>query len=109
MSATIEIVSIQAQDVLLVPAQAITRNGRNQVVQVVTTSGETEERIVETGETNGTMTEITSGLTEGEQVKVTASSTSSSITTNQFPGGFSGGFPEGGFPGGGFRSRDQRE
>ncbi len=109
MSATIEIVSIQAEDVLLVPAQAISRSGRNQVVQVVTTTGETEERTVETGETNGTMTEITSGLTEGEQVKVTASSSTSTTGNQFFPGGgvFPGGFPEGGFPGGGaFRSRD---
>ena len=35
MSATIEIVQIQAEDVLLVPAQAISRSQMNQVVQVV--------------------------------------------------------------------------
>ena len=96
MSATVQIVSIQAEDVLLVPAQAISRSGMNQVVQVVNAAGETEERKVQTGETNGTMTEITSGLAEGEQVEVTASSSSTSTMTQQFPekGNFPGGFPK---------------
>jgi len=108
MSATIEIVSMQAENVLLVPSRAITRNGRDQVVEVMTdaATGATEERVVQTGDTNGTMTEITSGLSEGEQVKVAASSgstqqtsTNSNFQRGDFPGG-------GGFPGGGFIPRD---
>ncbi len=105
MSATIEIISIQAEDVLLIPTQAITRNRMEQVVNVVIdeATGETEERVVQTGETNGTMTEVTGGLSEGEQVKVTASSSTTTTTNNMgFPGGFGGGFPGGG----GMRFRD---
>ncbi len=91
MSATIEIISMQAENVLRVPSQAITRSGMNQVVQVVADTGETEERAVQTGETNGTMTEVTSGLAEGEQIKVTVSSSTTTTTEQFFPGMGGGG------------------
>lgn len=94
MSATIEIVSVQAENVLLVPAKAITRKGMKQTVQVIAADGTTEERTVETGETNGTLTEIRSGLAEGEQVKV-------QISTG---GGGTGAVQV--FPGGGFMIRE---
>jgi len=73
---------------VLVPSQAIQRSGTNQVVEVVTTEGETEERVVQTGATNGMQTEIISGLREGEQVTIQIGSSA-------------GGLPQGGFPGGG--------
>lgn len=99
MSATIEIVSVQAENALLVPSKAITRKGPTQIVEVVTADGSTEERTVETGETNGTFTEIKSGLAEGEKVRVQVSSSTSTRAASEvqvFPGG--GGFmiPEGG-------------
>jgi len=91
MSATIEIVAVQAENALLVPAKAITRKGPLQIVQVVTADGSTEDRTVETGATNGTLTEITSGLAEGEKVVVhlSGAGTTSTSTTQGFPrGGF---------------------
>ncbi len=103
MSATIEIASIQAENALLVPSQAIKRSGANQVAEVVVAEGKTEERVVQTGETNGTQTEIVSGLEEGEKVVVTASAASSS-GTSQRSGQFQIFFEGGGPPGGGSRT-----
>lgn len=93
MSATIEIVSVQAENVLLVPAKAITRKGPAQIIQVVAPDGTTEERTVETGETNGTLTEVRSGLAEGEQVKVQISTGGGGTAgaVQVFPGGGEGG------------------
>jgi HlyD family secretion protein len=92
MTASVNIVVLNKSDVLLVPSTAIKRNGRDSVVQVVTSTGQTEQRTITIGETNGTQTEVTSGLSEGEKVLVTVSNTSSSSTssTTRLPGG--GGF-----------------
>ena len=97
MTVTIVIVSVQAENVLLVPTQAIQRSGTNQVVEVITTEGETEERVVQTGATNGIQTEIVTGLEEGEQVTIHASSNLSDMMQQLRPGGgmFRGG---GGMP-----------
>jgi multidrug efflux pump subunit AcrA (membrane-fusion protein) len=107
LSATVSIISQQKTNVLVIPSKAITRISGNSTVQVVTTSG-TETRVVQTGMTDGTNTEITSGLSEGEkvQIKTTSSSSSSSSTktasTQQQIQSISGGGPSGGPPGGGF-------
>ncbi len=97
MTVTIDIVSMQAEDALLVPTQAIQRSGTKQVVEVVTTEGETEERVVQTGATNGMQTEIISGLAEGEQVTIQIGSDLSDLMQQFRPGGgmFRGG---GGMP-----------
>jgi macrolide-specific efflux system membrane fusion protein len=58
----------------------------------------TETRTVEIGLEGDLFTEITAGLTAGEQVVVTATDTGDDGGF-PFPGG--GGFPGGGFPGGG--------
>lgn len=97
MTVTIDIVIMQAENVLLVPTQAIQRSGAKQVVEVVTAAGETEERVVRTGATNGMQTEIVTGLEEGEQVAIHASSNLSDMMQQFRPGGgmFRGG---GGMP-----------
>lgn len=82
----------KAEDVLAVPVNAISTKGGKSFVTVK--SGEEESLVeVETGITNGTFTEIKSGLSEGD--KVTVRSDSSSDSRSDMPGGF-GGFPEGG-------------
>ena len=105
----------KAEDVLAVPVNAISTKGGMSFVTLK--AGDKEALVeVETGISNGTYTEIKSGLSEGDKVAVRASSSSSS---SGMPGGF-GGFPEGGpqgvpdgapggfggnFPGGGSGSR----
>jgi HlyD family secretion protein len=106
LSAVVNIISQKKDNILLVPSKAITRQSGKSTVQVVTASG-TETREVQTGMTDGSYTEITSGLSEGEKlvIKTTTSSSSSSssktVSTHQQLQSISGGGP-GGPPGGGF-------
>ncbi len=102
LSANVDIVITQASNVLLVPSRAVTRQGQNYVVKVVSGST-TETRTVKTGASDGTNTEIMEGLSEGEQVVYTSGSSSSSSSSTQqqgMPG--IGGIGSGGPPPGGF-------
>jgi macrolide-specific efflux system membrane fusion protein len=100
LSATVEIISQQANNVLIIPSKAIKQQGQNYTVQVVKGTT-TETRIVKTGMTDGTNTAIIDGLSEGEQVvySISASSSSSATktTTQSMPGLGIGGPPGGGF------------
>ncbi|MFA4835198.1 MAG: HlyD family efflux transporter periplasmic adaptor subunit, partial [Dehalococcoidia bacterium] len=97
MTASANIIVENKPDVLLVPSSAITRNGRDSVVQVVIAEGKTEQRVVQTGATNGTQTEIVSGLTEGEKVVIaTTIATTSSQNSGMFRMFGPGGPPPGG-------------
>jgi len=88
LSATVNIVIQERDNVLMVPSRAITRQGQTSSVQKVVASG-TESTSVQTGLTDGTNTEIVSGLNEGDQVSIQPRATST--TNNQIgPGG--GGF-----------------
>jgi HlyD family secretion protein len=106
MNATVTIIVDQVQDVLYVPASAIQTEGQSSVVTIQNDDGSTTRQTVETGLTNGTNTEITNGLEEGQTVIIpsVSASTSSSTTnssqgTNGFFGGSSGGdVIPGGFP-----------
>ena len=82
----VEITYAERDDVVQVPSLAVTTAEGTATVTVRTDGGD-EERTVETGLTSGTMVEITSGLTAGEQVVVTAPGARG--------GGFSGGAPPG--------------
>jgi hypothetical protein len=88
MSATADIIVEEANNVLVVPTQAISDVANNQVVEVLV-NGVIEQRIVTTGISDGSYSEVLSGLQAGEQVILpTATSTSTSNTENrQFPGG----------------------
>jgi multidrug efflux pump subunit AcrA (membrane-fusion protein) len=90
LSATVDVIVQQKENVLLVPSRAITRNGRDNTVQVVK-GDTTETKIVTTGLSDSTNTEVTEGLNEGDQVMIKVSSSSSS---SQNQGGM-------GLPGGG--------
>jgi HlyD family secretion protein len=109
LSATVNIISQQKTNILIIPSKAITRVSGQSTVQVVNGSI-TETRVIQTDMTDGSYTEITSGLTEGEkiQLKTTSSTSSSSSTTKTVSAqqqlqSLSGGGPSGGGPpGGGF-------
>jgi multidrug efflux pump subunit AcrA (membrane-fusion protein) len=77
----VSIIVASRTNVLLVPNAAVTKAGGQSYAQVVTASGTTEKRAVKTGLSDWQYTEITDGLTEGEQVilpEAPAASTSSS-------------------------------
>jgi len=79
MSVTVSIVITQKNNVLLVPNQAISRQGGKNVVNVLK-NGLTELRPITTGISDWQYTEATDGLSEGEQViipKTTATTTTS--------------------------------
>jgi HlyD family secretion protein len=102
LSATVEIISAQANNVLIIPSKAITTKGPTYTVQVVKGTA-TETRTVKIGITDGTNTVITDGLTSGEQVSYTVKSSSSSSSSSSsgnnavIPGIGGGGPPPGGF------------
>jgi RND family efflux transporter MFP subunit len=97
LTVTVSIIIDEATDVLMVPNGAITSQGQQNYVQVVSADGSTEERAVTTGISNWQYTEVTDGLSEGEQVVVTGT-TSTTTETNDFgpPGGMM--IPMGGGP-----------
>lgn len=100
MTAYIDIITEEAANVLRVPVSAIGGTDSNPTVRVLV-DGVAQERAITTGVTDGSWTEILTGLQAGEQViiEITSSSSSSSNTnTNnrQFPGGGSFIINEGG-------------
>ncbi len=89
MTVTVSITTEERNGVLLVPTQAIISRGRATFVQV-TKDGAVEERPVQTGISNWQYVEITSGLSEGEQIVVprqTAPTPNTSQQRPQPPGG----------------------
>ncbi len=93
MSASVVVTTDEVSDVLWVPTAAVTTAGGVSTV-TVRTNGVDSTVTVETGLEGDSGTEITSGLTEGQQVVIDTAGTESS----------SGGFPAGGglgFAGGG--------
>lgn len=111
-SADVSVIIESRADVLTVPTAALTTEDDQAYVTKVL-DGSTEKTKVEIGDTFGMTTEITSGLTEGDEVQYTVTarmpggSGRESGEQGGFPGGgempdFSGGgMPPGGMPGGG--------
>lgn len=85
-----QVVTGQAQDVLLVPSAAVTTAGGQSTVTVVQ-NGQQVSTPVEVGLEGDQFTEITSGLSEGDEIVIATATDTGGI----------GGFPGGGFPGGG--------
>ncbi|MDD4985249.1 MAG: HlyD family efflux transporter periplasmic adaptor subunit [Dehalococcoidales bacterium] len=98
LSVTVSILIEGASDVLLVPNGAITYSRGAAYVQVVSPEGVTEERSIQTGISDWQYTEITDGLSEGEQVVVPQTADGNSSTTSQQ--GFQGGMMMPGMGGG---------
>ncbi|MCR6497957.1 efflux RND transporter periplasmic adaptor subunit [Shinella sp. CPCC 101442] len=82
MSAQVFFVQAAARDVLLVPAGAVASKQDGAEVTVVTASGATEVRKVETGIRNRVSVEVKSGLAEGDKVVVTAGSAGDASARN---------------------------
>lgn len=98
MSATAAVVTSRADNAVLVPSLAVRTVGGQQVVSVLGADGKTQTNVpVTVGISNGSQTQIVSGLSGSETVVETLTTT----TTNG-GGGRGGNFPGGGFPGGGF-------
>ncbi|MEU8234972.1 HlyD family efflux transporter periplasmic adaptor subunit [Actinoplanes sp. NPDC048967] len=95
---SVSVVTGEVSDAVYVNAAAVITVGNRHTVTVLA-DGVQEVRAVEIGLEGDQATQITSGLTPGEQVVITTSSTTTGGTTGGFPGG---GFPGGGPPGGGF-------
>ncbi len=94
MTADAEIKITADENVLVVPTGAIQRDATgNEFVMVQSDTGEPARVPVVTGNSSGGQTVVEGDLQEGQIVYVTASQTTSSNSTEGFPGG--GGFMEG--------------
>jgi multidrug efflux pump subunit AcrA (membrane-fusion protein) len=96
LTVTVSIIVEQKTGVLLVPNGAITYQGREAYVQVVSPDGTIEPRSIQIGISDSQNTEVTSGLSEGEQVVIPQTTTTTTSTTSQQRGGFAIGIPFGG-------------
>jgi RND family efflux transporter MFP subunit len=111
MTVSVSIITDVAQDVLAVPSSAVKSAAGSKYVQILQ-NGQPVNVTVEVGMSNDSYTEITSGLTDGQEI-ITATTTSggsaTSTTTRGQPnmlegGGFimeGNGPPPGAFPSGG--------
>lgn len=87
LTVTVSIIVEERSDVLLVPNGAITSQGGQAYVQVVSPDGTIEERLIQTGISNWQYTEVIDGLIEGEKVVVPQGTTTTSTTEQSPPGG----------------------
>jgi hypothetical protein len=89
MSVTVSVIVASRTNVLLVPSTAITTQGGQSYVNVISASGALEKRAVQTGLSDYQNTEITSGLTEGEKISYTqgTTTTTTSSSSSQNRGG----------------------
>jgi hypothetical protein len=70
MKAILAVTTAQAQNVLVLPVQAVAGSSQSGKVRVVLANGTTEDRGVSLGITDGSLIEIKSGLKEGDVVQV---------------------------------------
>ncbi|MFG1639449.1 efflux RND transporter periplasmic adaptor subunit [Amycolatopsis sp. NPDC049252] len=106
-SASVVITVAEAQNALSVPAAAVTTAGNTNIV-TVQENGQNVPRQVQVGIRGESTVQITSGLTEGENVVLTATAATGTGGTGRAGTGGTGGFPgggTGGFPGGGTGTR----
>jgi len=112
---SVSVVTGEVADAVYVNAAAVTTVGNRHTVTVLA-GGVQEIRAVEIGLEGDQATQITSGLTAGEQVVITTASSTTGSGTGGFPGGGGlqggltggGGPPAGGFTGGGGTGRGTR-
>ncbi len=101
MAGTAAVEISRRDNTLALPVRALKRQGRDQIVEVQVGAA-TETRIVKIGATDGTFTEVTDGLKEGDVVVLpTATTTTRPATTGASSAGGppAGGPPPGGGPG----------
>lgn len=70
MGADVTFAGRSRENVLVVPSQAIMTIGEQEVVEVVGYDGEIQRVEIETGISDGSQTEVTSGLQEGQLIRV---------------------------------------
>ena len=87
MTADVEIVVAEKQDVLTIPSSALQREGPNYFVMVADGGGEGERREVVIGINDGNKVEIVSGLSEADVVLVSQADEGSVWSRGGFPGG----------------------
>jgi HlyD family secretion protein len=80
MSATVDIISMEKKDVILVPNKSIKRNSQGRNVVNVIINEKVEERLVTLGISDGTVTEVISGLEEGELVSRSVKETNARLS-----------------------------
>lgn len=98
MTATADIVTRVATNVVAVPNSAVKSDGTTKYVQVSGTNGSAEKRVVKIGVSDETYTEIAQGLSAGDKVLTAAASGTG--TGDGFRGGMMMGGPPGGRSGG---------
>jgi macrolide-specific efflux system membrane fusion protein len=84
LTVTVSIIVDERNNVLLVPNAAVTTQGRQTYVQV-SSDGTTEDRAVQIGISDWQCTEVTSGLSEGEEVVVPQGTAPAPSTSEQRP------------------------
>jgi len=87
LTVIVSIIVDERNDVLLVHNAAITTQGGQTYVQVMSQGGIIEERSITTGISDWQYTEVTEGLSEGEQVVVPEGTTTTSATEQGPSGG----------------------
>ena len=85
LTVTVNILVEEKNDVLLVPNKAITRQGTESYVEV-SQDGVVTQRLVQTGISDWQFTEITGGLSEGEQIEVPKGTVTTSTSSQGPPG-----------------------
>jgi len=83
LTVTVSIIVDERNDVLLVPNGAITTQGQQTYIQVLSPDGTIEERVVTIGISNWQYTEVTEGLSEDEQVVIPQGTTTTTTTPQQ--------------------------
>lgn len=90
LTVTVSIVIVERKNVLLVPNKAIIVQGQDSFIQVMK-NGDIEQRSVQTGLSDWQSTEITEGLSEGEQVVISRTTSTSTTQESSRPRGMFGG------------------
>ncbi len=80
LTVTVNIITDERNNVLLVPNAAITTQGGKTFVQVLAADGTQAQREIQTGLSDYRSTEVTSGLSEGEQIIVPAGTATTPTT-----------------------------
>ena len=83
MSANCAVILEKAENVIVVPKEAIQTSNNTKYVVVVNEDGSTENVTVETGISNDAYTEIKSGLLGTETVAYTVTTTTTNGSTNR--------------------------
>jgi HlyD family secretion protein len=79
MSATVDIISIERLDTLIIPSRAVKTDSQGKIVIDVMVNQKIETRQIQTGVSDGINTEVISGLNSGEIVIVTRAASPSGM------------------------------